>query len=34
MNEVIKEVNILKSRVDPKGKERSFYLSSLLFLSG
>ena len=28
MNEEIKEVNILKPRIDPKGKERSFYLSS------
>lgn len=28
MNEEIKEANILKSPIDPKGKERSFYLSS------
>lgn len=28
MNEEIKEANVLKSSIDPKGKERSFYLSS------
>ena len=28
MNEEIKEANTIKSPVDPKGKERSFYLSS------
>ena len=28
MNEGIKKVNILKTPIDPKGKERSFYLSS------
>lgn len=28
MNEEIKKANILKSPIDPKGKERSFYLSS------